>query len=929
MSFDLSEGSVSRQVLDQALMRRDMPTLAEIAAAQESAPASETLSAAGSAPSRFSGQDPAQFINNLLPPEASVIDPRAWAALPGKAKTYESLGIRAGAPQMDAGGLLLGGVNSTETIRAVETINGYPVSDLEQAMYPSTDAPADSPHKSISGFLGEGESLIERLAHDNDLVASYGLTHQQVAATMSYFIAMGDIYGGMRTRRTDGDTIMFNGRLFTVIRDNWGFQPSPFRDGTESRGDYEVVSLETGESIRVATLVRDMAERYGFYEGDTQYRVDPEIWIKFLGLDQAGGSGGTPSGDGPTGGRSSIANSESDSTGNTAGPYAQNGEAAYVPREVLITPSPGGFPGNQIIISNGETGQKAYIVNTRSGYAAVRLDSKDGKPAFDLNDTSVSEGMKMLPEAYDNRMDVARKLRESDAGAALTQALAASYADSLDAVKAVGAALRGFNNLASVENEIGVTLLTLRDGDTTRTVAVPEVIIGNFTSTMLPMIDISVFDPAQVVGVHRLHTHPAEGSILAWSQALLSDGDVNFARDAAEDDAEAFPNLEASAFYSVDGLTGGITRFMTDVTDPEWPELLVMIGDNLPARTGLGKDLVVATPALERSATIEPYEALKARGDISVQHKAWRTSHDEMMQQIETLNEVVFLQNQTRAPGAPLLQTIGVMSLPVQDSVYGLIEGRPVSAGNFSHLVDFLTVAYAEMQGVADLGAPLARLAQEVRLAATTDHPLPAKLRGQVAGVVDALAEIRTSEPDDSVAYFDAQLAEHEQRLAEIDQLINAPSEPPETDKSQQPLLLKAGNDRAPVVATAPPRPETLTAIAAPSQILGRGAENVVYAHPVDPALVVKTARPSMKETALEKAHAEKSYLQWLSNAGFPVLLPSEIVSIPEMASYGLVMPRVDGAFFSKELVRDKRMLTSAEWALLVEMHGQKMLEQL
>ncbi len=648
MSFDLSEDAPSQQVLDQALSRRGLPTLAERQAATET----QTLPAEASEPALaggFANFSPAEFVNALLPPEAKVVDPRLWAQMPGRAKTFESLGIRPVVPFRDEGGLLVGGVNSNETIRALTSINGYRVGDLEKAMYPSTDAPADSPHKSISGFLGEGESLIARLVADNTTVSSFGLTHQQVAATMSWFISMGDIYGGMRTRGTEGDVIAFNGRRFNVVRDNWGLQPSPFHDGTESRGDYEVINLETGDRIKVATLVRDMVERYGFYEGETRYRVDPADWIRFIGLndgrqpdnDGPGGNGG------PNGGGGKPTGRDHDGVARSEGSDSEQAGAPQLTTERLLSPSLGGYRGNQAVVRNTKTGQPAFVLNTQSGFAAVRLDSVNGAPAFDLANVSVSEGMNMLPAAFDDQIKAARKIRETVAGAALSEALAASHLSSLQAVKAVGAAMRGFNMLASVENEIGVTLLTLRDEEGERTVAVPELIIGNFTSTMMPMIDISAFPPESVIGVHRLHSHPAEGSILAWSQALLSDSDVGVARDMAQVDDANFPNLEYSALYSVDGLTGGITRFMTDMTDPEWPELLAMIGDNLPARTGLGRGFVVNTPALEEGTTMEPGSALDARNEIAVQHKAWKQSYEALTQELATIGEVTFLRNQT------------------------------------------------------------------------------------------------------------------------------------------------------------------------------------------------------------------------------------------------------------------------------------------
>jgi hypothetical protein len=399
-------------------------------------PAELTVSASTSWPApqapqgRFTELTPARFIDSLLPPEALTGDPRARAELSGKARSYATLGLRPVEPRRDEGGLMIGGVNASEMIRGLQSINGIPVGELEQAMYPATDAP----HQSISGFLGEGESLIGRLVQDNETVAAHGLTHQQIAATMSWFIAMGDVYGGMRTRGTEGDTLLFNGRRFNVIRDNWGFQPSPFHDGTESRGDYEVVNLDTGERIRVATLVRDMVEHYGFYEGETRYRVDPESWIRMLGLGGADADDPGPTRPGSPsspGGRRLPSGQE--------GPGAAASIAGNETGEGLFPdadPFPSGERAGQggIVIGwPADTGEAALTIDTKNGGLSLNLKGAEGRPAFDLSAPAVQEMLSGLEVAHGPQVATARLIGGSPSG------LAALAAPSMGEIEGAGA----------------------------------------------------------------------------------------------------------------------------------------------------------------------------------------------------------------------------------------------------------------------------------------------------------------------------------------------------------------------------------------------------------------------------------------------------------------------------------------------------------
>ena len=171
-------------------------------------------------------------------------------------------------------GFIVGGMNTTETIRGLKEINGITIADLESSMRPGK--------LSKAGFLGDKERLLEIMAADNDWVVKARLTHQEIARHLRVLavVSQGEskpfIYHGTRLR---AKKIQYD-----------GFQESPFKDGTKASVDVALENLDNGEWIRYSELVPMMIERYGFYEGKgTQYRVDPKQVVKLLSFLEVGG----------------------------------------------------------------------------------------------------------------------------------------------------------------------------------------------------------------------------------------------------------------------------------------------------------------------------------------------------------------------------------------------------------------------------------------------------------------------------------------------------------------------------------------------------------------------------------------------------------------------------------------------------------------
>ena len=164
-------------------------------------------------------------------------------------------------------GFIVGGMNTTETIRGLKEINGIKIADLESSMRPGK--------LSKAGFLGDKERLLEIMAADNDWIVQARLTHQEIARHLRVLAVVS---------RGESKPFIYHGtRLRAKIIQYDGFQESPFNDGTKASDDVALENLDNGEWIRYSLLVPMMVERYGFYEGKgTSYRVDPKAVVKVL-----------------------------------------------------------------------------------------------------------------------------------------------------------------------------------------------------------------------------------------------------------------------------------------------------------------------------------------------------------------------------------------------------------------------------------------------------------------------------------------------------------------------------------------------------------------------------------------------------------------------------------------------------------------------
>ena len=211
----------------------------------------------------------------------------------------------------------IGGVNSTETIRRLKSINNMPIEEIEARMRPGWTSTTGNYEGSDSGFLGFNERLTDVLADDNDAVLRHSLTHQIVASKLRTLLSeIGKIEKGSQCE--------WNGNRYQKVeqKDYLSVQTSPFLDGTSGSSDYRITNLATQQTLFISNLMPLMIERYGFYQGNgsgtdvveqsiatmskfspmartpegqaqlrregadgtPSYRLDPEALIRFLGL---------------------------------------------------------------------------------------------------------------------------------------------------------------------------------------------------------------------------------------------------------------------------------------------------------------------------------------------------------------------------------------------------------------------------------------------------------------------------------------------------------------------------------------------------------------------------------------------------------------------------------------------------------------------
>lgn len=130
------------------------------------------------------------------------------------------------------------------------------------------------------GFLAENESLKEVCIRDLTTLDRLGISCEQISLTL---------FGLVRTARKAAEganTAIIAGRFKLTgfgIGTN-GYQRCPFDHIHKGRFDYVVTNLKTNESLSFSELVIDLIGKHAFFEGNVDYRVDPEKACRILEL---------------------------------------------------------------------------------------------------------------------------------------------------------------------------------------------------------------------------------------------------------------------------------------------------------------------------------------------------------------------------------------------------------------------------------------------------------------------------------------------------------------------------------------------------------------------------------------------------------------------------------------------------------------------
>lgn len=198
------------------------------------------------------------------------------------------------------------GLHSEKELQNTKSIAGRSIAEITMRGRPM--------RMSGAGFMAEDEDIISVLLGDNDLVKKMNLTHPELAKTIFHYwniIQISEEIGlGQGIAVPAIDTIFYNNRIIKyVIPSCRGWQDSLFKDSIMGECHLEmIVELNDSEKQFIDTHFKQLLkeqkqdfikklthmhtgemaayyiQRYGFYEGHTDYRADPIVLAYIFGL---------------------------------------------------------------------------------------------------------------------------------------------------------------------------------------------------------------------------------------------------------------------------------------------------------------------------------------------------------------------------------------------------------------------------------------------------------------------------------------------------------------------------------------------------------------------------------------------------------------------------------------------------------------------
>ena len=193
------------------------------------------------------------------------------------------------------------GRHAESELRQTKAITGRPITEITEQGRPGG--------LSGAGFIAVDEDIVSVLIGDNRLVAALELTHRELARPLFHLWNLLLVQGETGRRQTT-HRLRYHGKQVSVRwQGSRGWQDSLFNDEIQGMYEFEVwremdaaekslldaryPSLTAAERAALANalsrihsgeMVSYYIQRYGFYEGHTEYRADPLAIAFIFGL---------------------------------------------------------------------------------------------------------------------------------------------------------------------------------------------------------------------------------------------------------------------------------------------------------------------------------------------------------------------------------------------------------------------------------------------------------------------------------------------------------------------------------------------------------------------------------------------------------------------------------------------------------------------
>lgn len=170
-------------------------------------------------------------------------------------------------------GFVIGGdKNSPKLILSLNELAGIAIQDLEISL-----------RKFYDFSLGTNESLLAIMAHDQEVVNAFGLSHQEIILPLMKMVR--------EVRLLDKNKFENDGIQFSFAKYWCGdaARSSPFDKETKS-GPYYVIKNSNNQELSISNWIIDAIQKFGFYGGyyggmSGCRKVSPQMLISFFNID--------------------------------------------------------------------------------------------------------------------------------------------------------------------------------------------------------------------------------------------------------------------------------------------------------------------------------------------------------------------------------------------------------------------------------------------------------------------------------------------------------------------------------------------------------------------------------------------------------------------------------------------------------------------